>query len=129
MLKLASNPKNIVHIEKFIERVLDKQNVPAEVYGNILISVTEAVTNAIMHGNNADESKTVCISHQQKDTCLKIKIEDEGSGFDYDNVPDPTTNENRLKLGGRGVFLMKELSHKLEFFDNGSTVEIQFLLA
>jgi serine/threonine-protein kinase RsbW len=57
---------------------------------------------------------------------LRIKIEDEGKGFDYKNVPDPTAPENIENVNGRGIFLMEKLSDKIEFSRNGATVELEF---
>lgn len=128
MLTLTSNPKNVSRVEPFIETVIKKYSISPDLYGNILISVTEAVTNAILHGNQGDESKNVCIKCRKKRNHLAIQISDEGRGFDYDNLPDPTSPENLLKIGGRGVFLMKQLSDNVEFIDNGRVVEIQFAL-
>lgn len=128
MLTLTSNPKNVSRVEPFIETVIKKYSISPDLYGNILISVTEAVTNAILHGNQGDESKNVCIKCRKKRNHLAIQISDEGRGFDYDNLPDPTSPENLLKIGGRGVFLMKQLSDNVEFIDNGRIVEIQFAI-
>ncbi len=126
MLKLSSNPKNVAKIEPFVETVFERYGLNPEIYGNILISLTEAVTNAIIHGNSNDESKFVKVQLQKKKSCLAFSVSDEGCGFDFDKLPDPTTPENILKVGGRGVFLMKQLSDKLLFTDDGRTVQIQF---
>lgn len=126
MLKLASNPKNVARVEPFVERVFDKYGLNPEIYGNILISLTEAVTNAIVHGNSLDEAKFVNVKLQLIKNRLAFLVSDEGSGFDYQSLPDPTSPENLLKIGGRGVFLMKQLSDDVVYSDNGRTVEIQF---
>lgn len=126
MLTLSSNPKNVCRVEPFVENLIKRYEIDPELYGNILISLTEAVTNAIKHGNAEDESKTVRIRFEKQENDLAIQVTDEGSGFDYQNLPDPTTPENLLKIGGRGVFLMKQLSDEVKFMDNGSTVEIHF---
>ena len=126
MLKLASDPKNVARVESFVEHLVDKYGISHDVYGNILISLTEAVTNAIIHGNDNDESKTVQVRLKKQKNKLAFLISDEGGGFDFDNLPDPTAPENLLKIGGRGVFLMKQLSDDVVFYDNGSTVEICF---
>lgn len=126
MLELVSDPQNVSKVEPFVEGLIDHYHIKPEVYGNILISLTEAVTNAIMHGNGADESKKVKVKAEPRSNRLAFLISDEGPGFDYSNLPDPTAPENILKIGGRGVFLMKQLSDLVVFSDNGSTVEIQF---
>ena len=128
MLTLTSNPKNISRVEPFIETLIKQHAINPELYGNILISVTEAVTNAIVHGNQADESKNVCIKCQKKSNQIAIQVSDEGVGFDPDALPDPTAPENLLKIGGRGVFLMRQLSDNVNFIDEGRTVEICFAI-
>ena len=128
MLKLASNPRNVAQVEPFIEQVFKSYEINPDMYGNILITLTEAVTNAIIHGNEKDETKLVRIIMQRQQKYLAFRISDEGGGFDYESLPDPTSPENILKIGGRGVFLMKQLSDDVLFHDNGSTVEIQFNL-
>ena len=126
MLKLASDPKNVARIESFVEHLVDKYSISPDIYGNILISLTEAVTNAIIHGNDKDETKTVQVRLKKQKDKLAFLVSDEGGGFDFDNLPDPTAPENLLKIGGRGVFLMRQLSDAVVFYDNGSTVEICF---
>ncbi|MCO6476336.1 MAG: ATP-binding protein [Phaeodactylibacter sp.] len=126
MLKLSSNPRNIALVESFVEQVVERYKLSPDVYGNILISLTEAVNNAIIHGNCEDESKTVRIQFRKRKGHLAVRVTDEGCGFDYQSVPDPTAPENLLQVGGRGVFLMQQLSDSVEFHNNGSTVEMQF---
>jgi len=129
LLELPSNAKNISKIEPYVDDIMRSYSLTDGVYGNILISLTEAVTNAIMHGNKQDENKKVIIC--VKDICtenITFLVSDEGPGFDPDALPDPTATENILKLGGRGVFLMRQLSDGLRFADEGRTVEIFFKL-
>lgn len=126
MLKLASDPKNVTRVESFVEHLVEKYKISPDVYGNILISLTEAVTNAMIHGNCNDKTKCVQVKLKKKNNIIAFLISDEGGGFDFDNLPDPTAPENLLKIGGRGVFLMRQLSDDVAFYDNGSTVEICF---
>jgi len=126
MLKLASDPKNVAHLETFVERVREQYRLSTEVHGNLLISLTEAVNNAIIHGNRRDISKSVKIRLNKEKDKIAIQVSDEGGGFDYHNIPDPTKPGNLLKIGGRGVFLMRELCDEVHFHNNGSTVEIKF---
>jgi len=129
MLRLSSDPKNVECIEPFVEKLVEKYKITPDTYGNILISLTEAVNNAIRHGNGEDENKTVQVSIQQvSKSKIAFQITDEGPGFDYESVPDPTLPENLLKIGGRGVFLMRQLCDNVLYHNNGSTVEIQFNL-
>lgn len=128
MLKLNSHPRNISLVESFVEKIAKIYKVNGQIYGNILISLTEAVNNAIIHGNNSDESKTVKIQLKKMTNRLSFRITDEGSGFDPNSIPDPTKPENLMKCGGRGVFLMKELADSVKFMNNGSTVIMEFKL-
>jgi len=127
-LKIHSDPKNVANVEPFVENVFKKYRLSPEKYGNILISLTEAVTNAIVHGNDRDHSKIVLVFAKKTNKNLSFTISDEGQGFDFDNLPDPTAPENLLKVGGRGVFLIHQLSDEVQFHDNGSTLEIHFNL-
>lgn len=128
MLKLASNPCNIVQVENFVQKLVSQYKISPDKQCNILISLTEAVTNAMIHGNHKDESKMVQVRLNKVKNNLSFRVSDQGSGFDYKSVPDPTAPENITKCGGRGVFLMQQLSDDIRFFDEGRTVEIQFKL-
>jgi serine/threonine-protein kinase RsbW len=127
-LIISSRPENITVVENYIEGVLKTHNIAEEAYGNILISVIEGANNAILHGNKSDENKSVEISHKISDNKRTITfiISDEGGGFDYTNLPDPTSPENIENFGGRGVFLMKQLADMTIFENNGSVVELTF---
>jgi len=129
MLKLSSNPRNITMLESFVKRICQKHCIQnQDLYGNILISLTEAVNNAIIHGNKNDERKNVQVSLRELTNCICFKVSDEGKGFDYHSLPDPTAPENRSKCCGRGVFLMQQLCDDIRFHDNGRTVEMRFHL-
>jgi serine/threonine-protein kinase RsbW len=103
-----------------------RYNLSPDKQCSILISLTEAVTNAIVHGNCRQESKTVEVKTRKDRDRIALRVTDQGTGFDYDNLPDPTAPENLCKCGGRGVFLMRQLSDNIRFFNNGSTVEMIF---
>ena len=128
MLELQSNPNSIGYIEPYVNQIVEDFGINEEIYGNILISLTEAVNNAIIHGNQEDLSKMVRIRLVQESSRSQIafQVSDDGPGFNFEQLPDPTAPENIMKLGGRGVFLMQQLSDDIEFMDNGSTVQINF---
>jgi serine/threonine-protein kinase RsbW len=90
------------------------------------MAVTEAVNNAIQYGNRNDVTKQVLIIFNTSNGNLKVAVSDQGKGFDYDSLPDPTDPENLEKLEGRGIFLMKSLSDNLSFYQSGSKVEMSF---
>lgn len=125
-LLIESCTNGVIEVESFIEEFRQKFEIDDEVFGNILVAVTEAVNNAIIHGNKSDSSKTVKVIMRKKKNILSCNIKDEGQGFDYTNLPDPTSPENLESIGGRGVFLMKHLADLVVFSNDGSNVEIQF---
>jgi serine/threonine-protein kinase RsbW len=125
-LKIVSKIESLRKVEKLVDDLSAEYNISADIYGNILIASLEAANNAILHGNKLDEKKIVNIVFIIEETKLKIKIDDEGDGFDYKNVPDPTAPENIENVNGRGIFLMEKLSDKIEFSRNGASVELEF---
>ena len=127
-LVLSSTPESVDKVLPFVDTVAQRYNLSADRYGNILVSLTEAVNNAIIHGNGADCTKTVSISLRKQKDALAIRVSDEGCGFDPENVPDPTAIECLERCGGRGLFLIKKLSDECRFMRNGSTVEMRFKL-
>ncbi len=129
MLKLASNPVMVSKVEPFVEKLVSRYKLGPDKQCNILISLTEAVTNAIIHGNCEQENKTVHVRTKRGKDCIALRVSDEGGGFDFNSVPDPTKPENICKCGGRGVFLMRQLADNINFYNNGSTVEMLFKLS
>lgn len=127
-IQIPSLTENIRIVESFIDNAKEKFNFNDDIYGNIMIAVTESVNNAIVHGNASDKRKNVSLSLQLNDNSLTFTIEDQGHGFDYNNLDDPTAPENLEKIGGRGIFLMKNLSDEVSFHDEGKKVQLSFYL-
>lgn len=124
---IASKPENLSIIENFIEQLQEDFKVKEDVYGNIVISLTEAVNNAINHGNKRDPEKNVKVTaYLQNPFLLAITVEDEGSGFNYASIPDPTLPENMLSESGRGVFIMRAITDGFEYQKNGSSLTMLF---
>lgn len=127
-LQIPSIPSNLTQVEALIDELRDELSIGEEVYGNILIAITEAVNNAITHGNDCDEQKLVTLSVSEEEGRLKFVIQDEGEGFDFNHLPDPTAPENIEKPSGRGVFLIKNLADLMVFSNEGSRLEVFFRL-
>lgn len=125
-IQLNSQFDQIAKIEKLIESVCSDYKINQDCYGNILVALTEAVNNAIQHGNKFDKTKKINILFEPQKQLLKFEITDEGEGFDFENVPDPTAPENIEKPNGRGVFLMRHLADDVKYLDNGRKVELTF---
>ena len=128
-ISFPSVADNIGLVEKLINEICSAYGVSEDYYGNILVAVTEAVNNAMQHGNKLDPGKKVNLAFLAGEDSLSFEVTDQGSGFDYKNLPDPTNPENLEKPHGRGVFLMRHLADKVEFSDDGRSVQLNFLIA
>lgn len=124
--KLPTKIQSLTIVEQIIEDIRNIHGISEEIYGNILVSVTEAVNNAIRHGNQLNEDLPIDFSFSYTETEFLFTVKDQGQGFDYNNLPDPTLPSNIEKPDGRGIFIMRNLADKVEFFDNGSQVTISF---
>jgi serine/threonine-protein kinase RsbW len=125
-LKLPSDPSCICEVEHFVQRLVTRLKIDPNLYPNILISLTEAVNNAMQHGNRYDDRKKILISYRQQPHQIRLIISDEGSGFDPFTIPDPTSEDRVEEEGGRGVYLMKQLTDEIHFLDQGRTVELMW---
>ena len=127
-ISIPSLIENIRIIESFIDNAREKFKINDDIYGNIMISVTECVSNAIIHGNKKDKKKVVNIELRFLDDQVRFIIEDQGEGFDFQTLKDPTSPEQIQKPGGRGVFIMKHLSDEVRFEDEGRTTILTFYM-
>ncbi len=127
-ISIQSKLDNISHIEKLVDEISEQCKLSSDIYGKILIATIEAVNNSIVHGNKLDINKTVDVSVQISQTSIHIYVKDQGPGFNFDEVPDPTKPENLENVSGRGVFLMKNLADQIFFNNKGSHIELVFKL-
>ncbi len=124
---LESNLESVLTVEKLISRVRDEYAISEENYNYIWIVLNEAVSNAIKHGNKFNPSKKVRLKVETKEErYLCFTIRDEGEGFDFTAVPDPTSPERIGEPNGRGVFLINKLADIVEYSENGTCLEIGF---
>lgn len=127
-IQIPSLSENIRIVESFIDNARERFSLDDDIYGNIMIAVTESVNNAIIHGNKMDSNKNVTLILKVEDNMLNFRVTDEGPGFDFHELPDPTSPENLDKPGGRGIFLMKHLCDEVVFEDDGRAVILTFYL-
>lgn len=127
-LNIPSEIGNLRLVEKVIDEISLEVDMSDEVYGNVLVATMEAINNAIIHGNNSDPTKLVKIKIHFLENELKVHIEDQGTGFDHQSVPDPTAPENLEKINGRGIFLMERLSDEILYLEQGRIIELKFNL-
>ena len=125
-LSIPSDFGSIAKVETLVDSVCERLAVNEDYYGNVLIAVTEAVNNAIEHGNMMKNELSVDVHVGDKEMDFCFNIRDKGAGFDYKNLPDPTSPENIEKENGRGIYLMKSLAEAVEFEENGASVSIYF---
>lgn len=127
-ISIPSLIENIKIIESFIDNARENFEINDDIYGNIMISVTECISNAIIHGNQNDKNKLVHLELALEEELLLFTIQDEGNGFDYNGLKDPTSPENIEKPGGRGIFLIKHLSDDVKFEENGTKTILSFYM-
>lgn len=122
ILHIASSRKNIHQVEEFFHAVNSTFQLPDERLHALLVAVTEAVNNGIIHGNNNDAAKFVTVKCSRDKNSVTIKVKDEGKGFNPKNVSNPLDEENLLRTGGRGVFLMKSFMQSVTYNKRGNEV-------
>ncbi|HOY30473.1 MAG TPA: ATP-binding protein [Bacteroidales bacterium] len=125
-LKIKSDPHEITEVERFVENICDYYNLNSSYFGNIMVAVTEAVENAIVHGNKRDKDKLVHIHFDFSKKGIVFTIEDDGSGFDYKSIPDASDAEGNPEKKGTGIYLIMALADEVFFKDNGRKIQLVF---
>lgn len=125
-ITINSDIEKLRVVETLVDTLSKKLGIPDEVYGKILISTVEAVNNAILHGNKGDVSKMVTVNFTADGNMFDVTVTDEGEGFKYNSLPDPTDPANIENLHGRGVFIMKSLADYIEYNEAGNEVKMRF---
>ena len=125
-IRIKSKLSDLRIIENTVDDITGELGISYNSYGKILVSLLEAVNNAIIHGNNSSPEKWVDISVSYKKPKLTIKVKDEGAGFSPEKVPDPTQPENIEEANGRGVFIMSKLADEIKYSKRGSCVTMVF---
>lgn len=125
-IRIESSVANLRVVESAIDETTAAIGISQDNYGKILVSVMEAVNNAILHGNKQDPEKIVDIEIDYNSEELSISVTDEGPGFRPEKVPDPTAPENIEELNGRGIYLMSHLADKIQYTPKGNSVTMTF---
>ncbi|MFV1884602.1 MAG: ATP-binding protein [Balneola sp.] len=125
-LILKSEYEEVEKVEHLLNELQEEIGFDDEFYARLMLTVSEAATNGIVHGNQLDPSKKVTLSAEYDGKKLIFTTKDEGPGFDPDEVADPLAEENLLKPSGRGVFLMKEYAEEVEYQENGTKLVLGF---
>ena len=128
-ITFSSDLNNLNIAEAIVDTISRVSKLDELIYGNILLSLSEAINNAIVHGNKFNRNKkvSVCYKFIEKKNLL-ITVEDEGNGFDPSKISDPTDPDNLENLYGRGVFLINNLADEVKYEENGKKVLMNFQL-
>lgn len=127
-IEIPSLVENIRIVESFVDNAKEEYSLTDDLYGNIMIAVIESVNNAIIHGNKTNKDKNVVLSASLQEEQIVFTVSDQGNGFDHQTLPDPTAPENIEKIGGRGIFLIKNLADEVNFKSDGRILELTFYL-
>jgi serine/threonine-protein kinase RsbW len=124
-LAIPSNTTIAQEVQERIIAELEKRNYTSRDVFGVRLSLEEAITNAIRHGNGNDESLMVKINCEISDDLMRVVVTDQGEGFTPSDVPDPTADENLELAGGRGVLLMEAYMSKVEYNEKGNQVILE----
>ena len=127
-LEILSDPDSLPEVEKFLQRIGKENNLERIKLNNLILSLNEATTNAMLHGNRGQINKKVKISVKINESELKAIIKDEGKGFDPSQVPDPTRPENLYKESGRGLYIMNTCMDELNYNFSPRGTELTLVL-
>lgn len=127
-LIISSELGNILKVEGFLEQIMSEFDVEDRDRAKVALSVVEAVNNSILYGNKLNPAKKVELKAEKDGDKLTVTVRDEGEGFEYWKIPDPTTPANIMKIAGRGLYLMMTLTDDLLFHQNGKEVIMMFNL-
>ncbi len=112
--------------ERIIARMEEHGFPPRDCFG-MRLALEEALVNAIKHGNGLDPDKQVRVCCDLSDESVRVEIEDEGPGFNPDDIPDPTEEEFLERPGGRGIMLMRHYMSYITYNDRGNMITIEKL--
>lgn len=121
-LTLPSDTAEARRFQEVIEQNLQQRRVAENEVFSVRLALEEALVNAIKHGNQFDPTKKVFVSYRFLDNRFEIQITDQGSGFDPNDVPDPTAVENLERPCGRGLMLMRHYMTEVEYNAAGNSV-------
>lgn len=125
-IKINSSVNRFCEIEDFLNSIHSQFGLSRKLYCRIYIAIFEAINNAIQHGNRNDITKFVQIFFYDECNSYVFLVEDEGDGFDFNSVSDPTLFDNLRRESGRGIFFMMKYADEISFLNNGSCVKLIF---
>lgn len=127
-LNIKSETKNVDLVRSFLRNIFHECGFDFALFNKVFLAVSEAVCNAIEHGNKGIAEKNVQIGVFAGSDYIVVTVKDEGIGFEYEMLPDPTTEVNLRKESGRGIYILKNIADSIVFQEHGTKVMIKFLL-
>ena len=125
ILVINSNQSELKRVETFLRDIFVTHNLPEINFNKVLLCVSEAIINSIVHGHKQKEEKKILITVINEENDINITVTDEGDGFDINSIPDPTSRSNIKNESGRGIHIIKSISDKLHFNDKGNSLQFQ----
>lgn len=125
VLLIKSEISELIKVEIFLISILKEFNLSEKYFNKIYLCISEAVLNSIKHGNKNDQNKEVVIRVGCYNSEINVQVEDEGEGFDVSKIEDPTKKPNIKNESGRGIFIIKNLSNKLEYNEKGNCIQFK----
>ena len=122
-------PNDVRAIERAVEVVVGRCQTCSDGESrrfrlNFRVALAEALANAMLYGNGPDPAKRVQVHVNVTSLAVSARVTDQGNGFDPDAVEDPTTPENLVRPGGRGLFLMRQLLDEVHYNERGNSVTL-----
>ena len=124
-IRIPSIPTNVKMVETFLLEIYDEVGFEEDLLDRLMVSVTEVVNNAIIHGNKSDPGKFVSLSCYCSADKIDFSVRDQGGGFAPDQVPDPLNDQNLMKEGGRGLLIIKSMMDDVSFISNSDGMEVR----
>jgi len=114
-LRLASRIGYVDLVHEVAEDLARSARFPKPEALNVGLAVREAFINAIKHGNQMDEGKRVVIEFELNGERFRVRVRDEGAGFDWNQTIDPLEPQNVFRTSGRGIFFMRHFVDRVAF--------------
>ena len=129
-IQIKTKNTSFKEAERRLKKIFKRLSMSESDENNLLVASSEAVNNAVQHGNKHDPTKNITIDVDYEAGVITVAIQDEGGGFNLSSLPNPILPENLLKPSGRGIHIMKSLmdSVKYDFTPRGTRMTMKLTL-
>jgi len=125
-IEISSELASINNVRLFLEKILNESILTEVNFNRVFLTLSEVLNNSIVHGNCSNSSKKVFLKVFLEEKNLFFEVTDEGSGFPFNGIVDPTSLNNLKNEKGRGIFIIRQLADEVEYSDEGRKVMIRF---